>query len=602
MKRSLCLLICFVLVMLPACGEEPSATESSQPTETAEQLPAGDDTVYFRNPLEYDQLYSYDTVTGETALILPQSVYDVCSQGDMVYFSCSNGLYAMNPTDRSAKLIHAQAYAFCLAEGGVVYCVSQEEWYDNTLVYYDSAADTHTRISESAYASFAACDDTVYFFELQGEDVYDLYRYSIREKQGKRLKTGVHGSEMTACPSGVYFYNYDNHENPHTYVDGNTGKTTKLYTLLGKNISTLCMTENGLCYIEGISENGRWHYDVYCLSTDGTNTLLLQETHGPYPAGETDGKLLLFSTEFLNWGAEDEYGYGENTATRGNYYLLDKTGSAKPVQVMGESSELFSDGDFPLIDSSTARKPLTAALYSLFVLGYGYEGQEPICSTTHGAWLNIADRKADLAFLAAPTEEEKAYLAEKNVEVEMKLYGGDGLVFVANAENPVSNLTHEQIVGIYTGQITNWNEVGGPDHPITVYYRDPQSGSQRLFESPVFKGLDKPDYEALGFTIEEEMSSIVDMVAYDPWSVGYSIMTYLDSVYENEEVKILTVDGVTPSPETVADSTYRYHTKGYIVIRADEPEGSPVRRLFDWFGCPLSDALLESCSVTPLSE
>ena len=98
------------------------------------------------------------------------------------------------------------------------------------------------------------------------------------------------------------------------------------------------------------------------------------------------------------------------------------------VDLNGLYSELFADGDFPVMDSSTARKPLVQNIYRFFCLDTGYGGAEPLCSTTHGAWLNIADKKADIALLAAPTDEEKAYLAERGVEVEMKLYGGDGLV------------------------------------------------------------------------------------------------------------------------------------------------------------------------------
>ena len=182
----------------------------------------------------------------------------------------------------------------------------------------------------------------------------------------------------------------------------------------------------------------------------------------------------------------------------------------------------------------------------------------------------------------------------------MKLYGGDGLVFIGHPENPVRDLTHDQLLDIYRGNITNWKEVGGPDAPITVFYRDDQSGSQRLFEKLVWKDAEIPDFSALGFSREEEMSSIVDMVQNDPYAIGYTIMTYLGDVYGEDSLRVFSINGVLPSPETVADGTYAYHTQGYLVIRADEPEGSPARRLFNWFGCPISADLLNRCGVTPL--
>ena len=107
--------------------------------------------------------------------------------------------------------------------------------------------------------------------------------------------------------------------------------------------------------------------------------------------------------------------YGWTSSTR--YYVLDlESSQLYEIGVKGYYSELFADGDFPVMDSSTARKPLVQNIYRFFCLDTGYGGAEPLCSTTHGAWLNIADKKADIALLAAPTDEEKAYLAERGVE------------------------------------------------------------------------------------------------------------------------------------------------------------------------------------------
>ena len=87
---------------------------------------------------------------------------------------------------------------------------------------------------------------------------------------------------------------------------------------------------------------------------------------------------------------------------------------------------------------------------------------------------------------------------------------------------------------------------------------------------------------------------------HDPYSIGYSIMTYLDDVYENEQLKVFAVDGVVPSVDTVKDGSYPYHTQGFVVIRSDEPKSSPARRLFDWFGSPVSDEILIANGITPL--
>ena len=90
----------------------------------------------------------------------------------------------------------------------------------------------------------------------------------------------------------------------------------------------------------------------------------------------------------------------------------------------------------PQIDNSTARIPITDAIYAYFT-ERGAQGPAPMCSKTHGAWLNLADGQADIIFLIAPTADEMQYFADAGVDIEMKIYGYDGLVFMGNASNPV---------------------------------------------------------------------------------------------------------------------------------------------------------------------
>ena len=251
---------------------------------------------------------------------------------------------------------------------------------------------------------------------------------------------------------------------------------------------------------------------------------------------------------------------------------------------------------FPLLDSSTARIPITAALYDLFVKQYRLTGPEPICSKTHQAWLNLADGTVDLILCIAPTDEEKEYLYGKGVDVEMRLYGCDGLVFLGNSANPVKNLTKDQIKGIYRGDIVNWSELGGPDQKINAYYREDQSGSQRFFEDLVWKGDEIPDFGSLDMQMSDEMSDITYTVIEDPYAIGFNIMSYVDMEFSDPKLMLFSVDGVAPSTATLADASYAYITQAYVIINADEPEDSPARWLFNWFGCDISRDLIAANS------
>ena len=244
---------------------------------------------------------------------------------------------------------------------------------------------------------------------------------------------------------------------------------------------------------------------------------------------------------------------------------------------------------------------MTKGLFQLFCVMPEKTGNIPLCSKTHQAWLNLADGTADIAILAAPTEEEQAYWAEKGVEMEMKLYGGDGLIFLGGKDIGISDLTLEEIRAIYRGEITNWSELGGADHVINVLYRDDQSGSQRLFESLIWQGEEHLEPYLLPTSrVISAMDTLVRLVEMDPYSIGYSVMTYLDDVFGAEYVQVFSINGVKPTPETIKDKSYPFGTQGYVVIRADEEENSPARKLYNWFGSPSCDDLLTSNGVTPL--
>ena len=215
----------------------------------------------------------------------------------------------------------------------------------------------------------------------------------------------------------------------------------------------------------------------------------------------------------------------------------------------------------PQIDNSTARIPITDAIYAYFT-ERGAQGPAPMCSKTHGAWLNLADGQADIIFLIAPTADEMQYFADAGVDIEMKVYGYDGLVFMGNASNPAQNLTSAEIRAIYRGDIRNW--AGVMDSPasgeIVAYIRNPESGSQRMFESLVWTGYEMPDFQSLGFEegevvgatpqkVEEvnDMSEITLNVMENRYSIGYNIMSYVSNVFLGDVVeatKVVTTGSV----------------------------------------------------------
>ena len=166
----------------------------------------------------------------------------------------------------------------------------------------------------------------------------------------------------------------------------------------------------------------------------------------------------------------------------------------------------------------------------------------------------------------ALTDEEKAEGAVENIVAL------DGVAIVVNPENTVTNLTIEQIAQIYTGEITNWSELGGADAPIAVIGRDAASGTRGAFEEIV--GVE----DACVYTNEyESTGEVIGSVAGNPNAIGYASLSAVD-----DTVVAVQVNGVAPSEATVADGTYEIQ-RPFVMVTVEGTELSEAAQAFlDW--------------------
>lgn len=186
--------------------------------------------------------------------------------------------------------------------------------------------------------------------------------------------------------------------------------------------------------------------------------------------------------------------------------------------------------------------------------------------------------------LSEPSDDILRQAKESNIEFDMTGIGKDGFVFIVNKDNPVNSLTIEQIQKIYTGEITNWSQVGGNNEEIVAYQREQNSGSQNLMEKMVMKDI-KMKNAPSGLMISS-MEGLIDSVAksYDnsKSSIGYSIYIYAKEQYVKDNIKFLSINGVYPTDETIANGSYPLSKIVYAITRKDVPEDSNVRELISW--------------------
>ncbi len=255
----------------------------------------------------------------------------------------------------------------------------------------------------------------------------------------------------------------------------------------------------------------------------------------------------------------------------------------------------FTLETLPIIDGSTVTIPLSEALMATLTEMTLEEARPYVFhNKTHPAYMNLLDQKADLIFVTSPSQEELTYSSMTNVKMEIIPIVAEAFVFLVNKDNPVDALTLDQVRKIYTGEITNWKEVGGNDVAIRALQRPVNSGSQTGFLDLVMK-------ELIPMTppetwIEDFMEGLIGSVAqYDnaPDAIGYSFYYYVTDMEYNSNIKMLKIEGINPTPENITNKSYPICTAYYAVFRQSEAVDSPVRKIVDYILSEQGQQLME---------
>jgi phosphate transport system substrate-binding protein len=244
---------------------------------------------------------------------------------------------------------------------------------------------------------------------------------------------------------------------------------------------------------------------------------------------------------------------------------------------------MFTPENYPKVDGSTATKPLAKAFQEALT---GEKDVEINHSKTGKAYTKLVDGEVDLILVVEPSEDNKAYADEKKVTLKLSKVANEGFVFFVNKRNPVNSLTADQIRKIYSGEITNWKEVGGLDAEIVAFQRPVNSGSQTGMESIVMG--DTPLTEPVTERIAGSMEDIIDVIsAFDGGenAIGYSYYYYANTMYLGENIKMIGVDGIMPNNTTICDMEYPFLTAYYAVTR----EGDESDRTKDLLNYMLSE-------------
>ena len=250
-------------------------------------------------------------------------------------------------------------------------------------------------------------------------------------------------------------------------------------------------------------------------------------------------------------------------------------------------------GDLPVIDGAAALYPMFSAFVdatypedSVSFDGTDFtEGSALQFHNTRGAYQAVVDGSADIIFCAQPSEEQLQYAKDHGVELAMIPIGYEAFVFIVGKDNPVDNLTIEQVQGLYTSKYTNWSEVGGDNRLVDAVQRNVGSGSQTAM---------------LSFMNGQEMKRSL-FGTLTGRAIGFSFRYYVEGLNGNSDVKMLALNGVYPSEENIANGTYPIASNFFAVYDlANENANIPL--LLDFILSEAGQEIVKESGYTPLNN
>jgi phosphate transport system substrate-binding protein len=263
--------------------------------------------------------------------------------------------------------------------------------------------------------------------------------------------------------------------------------------------------------------------------------------------------------------------------------LVASCGGAGPIQVKPTEDPLGGTfvikGGGGAIDSVRALTSAFSKIHPTVI----WQGFDDVGS---GAGVTLAiDGQVDIGYISRDLS------ASEKGKVEVIPIGASGTGVGVNTANSVKMLTKDQVAKIFTGQITDWKDVGGTPGKIRVLLREPESSTRSAFESYFF-GSTKPVYakDAIEvFQIDETLKAIGSFKD----SIG--MMTMNASSFNSTDVKLLTIDNIAATRENLANGTYPIRRPLYFTYNTDPTKLKPTIKAFiDWVKGPDGQKVIAS--------
>ena len=262
--------------------------------------------------------------------------------------------------------------------------------------------------------------------------------------------------------------------------------------------------------------------------------------------------------------------------------------------------------EIPVLDGSTSTYDITKNIYAAFYQNSDKAPGFPKAhSKTTNSYRRLIDGEVEMIFVPDAGEDVVKYAKEKNVKLKFTPIANEALIFFTSTKNPVENINTKELHNIYVNNgITNWKDIGGTDSVLAAYCRNEDSGSHAQMENFILDGKEINENIAKERTSIIMSSILTDVDTYNKknqgkYAIGYSLYYY----YQNSkmilgplDLKLMSIDGIAPTEETIANSTYPYTTNYYAVTR-DGKNNPKVDAFLELMQGEFGDAIAEQSGL-----
>jgi phosphate transport system substrate-binding protein len=274
---------------------------------------------------------------------------------------------------------------------------------------------------------------------------------------------------------------------------------------------------------------------------------------------------------------------------------------SKTAKLAAEPTLTLSD-NLPVLDGATALYPVYAAFAETTYAEDSFSQDYVLCTNTRNAYRSVISGERDVIFVAGASEHQIAAAKAAGVDLHFTPIGREAFVFLVGKENPIDNITYQQIRNIYSGKTANWRTLGWNEGGRIIAFQRPEgSGSQTGLQSimgdlPIQAPQPLPDASLIGTNSLMRQVS-VKWRGIQP-AIGYSYRFFATMMYPNPDAKMLRVDGAEPSLENIQNGSYPFVADFYAVTNG-EPEGNS-KLLIDWILSQQGQEIIEKTGYTPI--